>query len=145
MKKIAIGCDHGGFELKEYLRDRLTEEGYEVGDFGCDSTDTVDYPDIAHFLCDIVAEGERDLGILICGSGNGINMSANTHDGIRSALCWDPAIAILARRHNNANVMALPGRFIDNETAWECVKKFITEEFEGGRHEIRVNKIEGHK
>lgn len=141
MKRIAIGCDHGGYELKEYLSERLIQEGYNVTDYGCYSSESVDYPDIAHTLTSFVADGGEDLGILICGSGNGINMSANANPGIISALCWQPEIASLARQHNNANVMALPGRFIDNNTAWECVKNFITEEFEGGRHEIRVNKI----
>lgn len=141
MKKIAIGCDHGGYELKEFLREKLETRGYEVRDFGCHSVDSVDYPDIAHALTEELACMEDALGILICGSGNGINMSANANPDIISALCWQPEIASLARQHNDANVMALPGRFIDEETAWQCVENFITEEFEGGRHERRVNKI----
>lgn len=144
--KIAIGCDHGGFELKERIRKSLViwSDGSpieSVQDFGCDSEDSVDYPDIAHELCSSIEDGTNVLGILICGSGNGINMTANSHEGIRSALCWTPQISSLARKHNDANVISLPGRFIDYGVAWECVKKFIQTEFEGGRHENRVNKI----
>lgn len=146
-KKIAIGCDHGGYELKEYIKNSLTI--WEVGDdilcsvtdFGCDSPDSVDYPDYAHAVCNSIEKGEHELGILICGSGNGINMTANSHDGIRSALCWRPDIASLAREHNDANVMALPGRFIDKYLAWDCVKAFLLSEFEGGRHQRRIDKI----
>ena len=141
MIKLLIGCDHGGYELKEYIKKRLHDGGYNIEDFGCHSIESVDYPDIAHELCESITNNEGDLGILICGSGNGINMSANSNDGIRSALCWEPKIATLARQHNNANVIALPGRFIDEITALECVMNFITAEFEGGRHEIRVDKI----
>jgi ribose 5-phosphate isomerase B len=143
-KRIAIGCDHGGYELKEFIKYKLEKTGYEVTDFGCHSTDSVDYPDIAHELCDSIKNDEQELGVLICGSGNGINMSANTHFHVRSALCWQPEIASLARQHNDANVMALPGRFIDEETAWQCVENFITEEFEGGRHQRRIDKIKQH-
>lgn len=140
MRNIAIGCDHGGYELKEFLSQRLREE-YNIDDYGCHDTESVDYPDIAHNLCRSVEEEKNELGILICGSGNGINMSANAHEGIRSALCWEPQIASLARQHNDANIMALPGRFIDKEVAWECVQNFLNEEFEGGRHERRISKI----
>jgi len=148
--KISIGCDHGGYELKEFIKNSLSiwEWGNNdelvcesVVDFGCYSEKSVDYPDIAHKLCDAIESGEYDLGILICGSGNGINMTANSHKGIRSALCWRPDIAYLARAHNDANVMALPGRYIDKYLAWDCVKNFVTSEFEGGRHQKRIDKI----
>jgi ribose 5-phosphate isomerase B len=139
--RISIGCDHGGYELKEYIKDYLETKVSEVTDFGCYSDESVDYPDYAHKTCSNIEDNLSDLGILICGSGNGINMAANSHSGIRSALCWKPEIASLARQHNNANIMALPGRFIDVDTAIECVINFITKEYEGGRHEQRVNKI----
>lgn len=148
MKKIVIACDHGGYELKEHIRKSLMVWEFENGDsvcevldLGCDSEDSVDYPDFAHPLCEEIEKDNFDLGILICGSGNGINMTANTHEGIRSALCWRPDIASLARQHNDANVMALPGRFIDKYLAWDCVKNFILSEYEGGRHQRRVDKI----
>ena len=148
IKKIVIACDHGGYELKEHIRKSLMvwEKGddeniCEVHDLGCDSEDSVDYPDFAHPLCDEIESGNYDLGILICGSGNGINMTANSHEGIRSALCWRPDIASLARQHNDANVMALPGRFIDRHLAWDCVKNFVLSDYEGGRHQRRVDKI----
>ena len=148
MKKIAIGCDHGGYELKEklvqYMMSWESEDGESmchVVDMGCDSSESVDYPDFGHKVANSVESGESDLGIVICGSGNGINMTANSHKGVRSALCWRPDIASLAVQHNNANVMSLPGRFIDTYLAWDCVKNFITSEFEGGRHQKRVEKI----
>ena len=138
---IVIGCDHGGYKLKEELRKYLMDKVGVVTDYGCYSDESVDYPEFAHKVCEDVEGEKSDLGILICGSGNGINMSANSHDGIRSALCWEPEIASLARQHNNANVMALPGRFIDVETAKQCVDNFLNEQYEGGRHERRVQKI----
>jgi len=143
--RLVIGCDHGGYELKEYIKNRLNVSGYNVIDFGCHSIESVDYTDIAHKVCDEIINDSYNFGILICGSGNGINMSANSHKDIRSALCWKPEIASLAKKHNDANVIALPGRFIDEETAWECVVNFIKEEFEGGRHERRVSKIKSIK
>ena len=125
---IAIGCDHGGYEIKEaikkYLDENLTDY-INVIDHGCHNPESVDYPDIAHALCGDVESGEAELGILICGSGNGINMAANSHKGVRSALCWRSDVAALARQHNNANVMALPGRFITESDAINCVKEFI--------------------
>jgi len=138
---IAIGCDHGGYELKESIKEYFGDKVSNINDFGCFSEESVDYPDFAHKTCENVELNISDLGILICGSGNGINMVANSHKGIRSALCWEPDIASLARQHNNANVIALPGRFIDVETALQCVHNFLTEEYEGGRHETRVKKI----
>jgi ribose 5-phosphate isomerase B len=141
VKKIAIGSDHAGYELKETIKQYLVNKNIEVKDFGTYSTDSVDYPDFAHPVANAVENKEVDLGILICGSGNGINMTANKHQGIRSALCWKKEIAELARLHNNANIIALPARFIDNKEAIACVEAFITTDFEGGRHERRVEKI----
>lgn len=143
-KKIAIGCDHGGYELKEKLVQSMRSWDFidiEVKDFGTNSSESVDYPDFAHKVCESIESKDSEFGILICGTGNGINMSANSHKGIRSALCWRRDISRLAREHNNANVLALPGRVIDYPEAWECVKEFLTSEFEGGRHQKRVDKI----
>lgn len=139
--KIAIGADHAGFELKSKVLDFLKERGIEAKDFGAYSLESVDYPDFAHPVAEMVESGDADLGIVICGSGNGINMAVNKHQGIRSALCWQPELAALARQHNNANVLALPARFIEVNTALECVDSFLNSSFEGGRHERRVNKI----
>jgi len=141
MKIIPIGADHAGFELKEQLRQYLLDLGYEVKDFGCFSEESIDYPDYAHPVSNMIEEHPGMLGILICGSGNGINMTANKHAGIRSALCWKKEIAELARLHNNANILALPARFISVDEAKEMVEAFLTTEFEGGRHQKRVEKI----
>lgn len=141
MIKIAMASDHAGYELKEYLKKYLTEQGYEVKDFGTDSTASCDYPDFAHPAAFAIEKGECDLGICMCGSGNGINMTLNHHQGIRSALCWLPEIAALARQHNNANVCVLPARFISEGEAVEIVKAYLDAEFEGGRHIRRINKI----
>lgn len=141
MKNIAIGGDHAGFEYKAYITEKLQAEGYKVKDFGPHSNASVDYPDHTHPLATSVSNGENEFGILICGSGNGVAMTANKHQKIRAALCWNAEIAKLARDHNNANVIAIPARFISQEEAWNCVKTFITEEFEGGRHQNRVDKI----
>jgi ribose 5-phosphate isomerase B len=140
-KIIPIGADHAGFKLKEIIKPYLEEKGYILKDFGCFSEESIDYPDFAHPVAGMVEENEGMLGILICGSGNGINMTANKHKGIRSALCWRKEIAELARLHNNANIITLPARFITEEEAKEMVDVFLTTEFEGGRHQIRVNKI----
>ena len=139
--KIALGSDHAGFELKGKVIEMLHSLSHETKDFGCYGIESVDYPDFAHPVADGVESKDFDLGIVICGSGNGINMAVNKHQEIRSALCWLPELAELARQHNNANVLALPARFIDEGIALECVEKFITTDFEGGRHEKRVNKI----
>ena len=139
--RIAIGGDHAGFTLKETIKLILTEKGYKVKDFGTYSEDSVDYPDFAHPLSEAVSKKEYDRGILICGSANGVNMVANKHAGIRSALCWREEIAELARLHNDANVLALPARFITEEEAKNIVIKFLNTNFEGGRHLQRVNKI----
>lgn len=139
--KIAIGSDHAGFAYKEKIKEFLTTQGYEVQDFGTLSTDSVDYPDFAHPTSAAVEKGEVKFGILICGSGQGVNMTANKHQGVRSALCWNTDLARLSRMHNNANVIALPARFVAVEYAIEMVDVFLNTEFEGGRHQNRVNKI----
>ncbi len=139
--KIAIGADHAGFELKEKVKKQLEESGMRVKDFGAYSEESVDYPDFGHPVATDVETGMADLGIVICGSGNGINMTVNKHKAIRSALCWTVELAELARQHNNANVLALAARFVDEEVNMKIVDAFIKTEFEGGRHERRVNKI----
>lgn len=139
--KIAIGCDHAGYKLKEYLVKYLSDKKIVVKDFGTYSEERADYPDFAHAVSIAVENKEYDLGILICGSGNGINMTANKHKGIRAALCWNEELAALARQHNDANVLSLPARFITEETAVKCVDAFLSAQFEGGRHTDRINKI----
>jgi ribose 5-phosphate isomerase B len=139
--KIAIGGDHAGYLFKEQIKQYLENSSHSFVDFGPENEESCDYPDIAHPLASSVEKGECDLGIAICGSGNGINMTLNKHQDIRSALCWKDELATLARQHNNANVLALPSRFISIEEAIKCVKAFLDTEFEGGRHERRVNKI----
>lgn len=139
--KIAIGGDHAGFELKEIINAQLRVNGHNYKDFGTHSLDSVDYPDFAHPLASAVEKNEFDLGILICGSANGVAMTANKHQGIRAAICWTEEIASLARQHNNANVLCLPARFISAALAEKIVKTFLATSFEGGRHENRVNKI----
>lgn len=139
--KLAIGSDHAGFERKQSVLKFLQDQGIEYRDFGSYTDESSDYPDFAHPLAQAVSDGEFDLGITLCGSGNGINMTANKHSGIRSAICWMPEIAALARQHNNANICALPARYITDEQAIEIVKIFLSTEFEGGRHLIRINKI----
>ena len=140
-KKLAIVSDHAGYVLKEKLLKYLIGEKYEVKDFGCSTEDSVDYPDFGHPLARAVSSGEFDLGISICGTGNGINMVVNKHPGIRSALCWNEEISRLARAHNDANICALPGRFISESEAYLIVRTFLNTEFEGGRHKRRVDKI----
>ncbi len=143
MKKIMIpiACDHGGFELKEFLKESLIREGYELKDFGTFSPDSVDYPDFIHPLAKEINNGTYPLGIILCGSGNGAQMVANKYPNVRAALCWTEEIARLARQHNNANIIALSGRFIEKELALKMVKIFLETDFEGGRHELRVKKI----
>ncbi|SDE50329.1 ribose 5-phosphate isomerase B [Riemerella columbipharyngis] len=140
MIKIAIACDHAGFEYKEYLKKQLSEK-YEIQDFGTHSSDSVDYPDFVHPAANSVESGENTFGILICGSGQGVQLSANKHKNIRCALCWMPELAALSRQHNNANMLAMPARFIAKELALEIAETFINTNFEGGRHERRVEKI----
>lgn len=139
--KIGLANDHAGFQLKEELKPYLVSKGYEVMDYGTDSDQSVDYPVYAHKLANAVESNEVDLGISICGSGNGINIAANKHREVRSALCWEPEIGRLARLHNNANICALPGRFINKTTAIEIVDAFLKTPFEGGRHLERVKQI----
>jgi len=139
--KIAIVSDHAGFYLKEKLMDFLIKEKYNVKDFGCPSSEVVDYPDYGHPMANAVAKGEYQIGISICGTGNGINMTVNKHPGIRSALCWNEEIGKLARAHNDANICSLPGRFINEAEAYLIVKTFLTTSFEGGRHKRRIDKI----
>ncbi|MEZ4920917.1 MAG: ribose 5-phosphate isomerase B [Saprospiraceae bacterium] len=138
---IAIGCDHAGFDYKDGLVAMLQSKGYMVTDFGTHSADSVDYPDFAHQVADAVSAGRADFGILLCGSGNGVAMTANKHAQIRCALCWTEEIAKLARQHNNANVIAVPARFVPEILAQAMVHVFLTTEFEGGRHGRRVDKI----
>ena len=139
--KIAIGSDHAGFELKLKIINHLKENNYEVEDFGTNSEESCDYPDYAHAVANAVESKKYNLGLLMCGSGNGINITANKHQGIRSALAWTPEIAELAKLHNDANILTLPARFISEQEALSILKAFLNAEFEGGRHEKRVNKI----
>jgi len=139
--KIAIGSDHAGFSLKVILKNYLQEKGIEVNDFGTFTEESVDYPDFAHPVAESIEKKEVDFGIIMCGTGNGINIAANKHKGIRAALCWNSDIAILARQHNDANILTLPARFISKEEAIKCVESFINTPFEGGRHSGRVKKI----
>ncbi len=140
-KIIPIGADHAGFILKGKIIQFLESKGYKVHDFGCFSEESIDYPDFAHPVAEMVENNNGMLGILICGSGNGINMTANKHQGIRSALCWNSEIAALARQHNDANIVALPARFISDKEALEIVDTFLGTAFEGGRHQGRIDKI----
>ncbi len=138
---LAIGSDHAGFEYKAELVNFLEEKGFQVKDMGLYENVSVDYPDFAHPVAYAVEKREVSLGILICGSGNGVSITANKHQGIRAALCWEPEIARLARLHNNANIICIPGRFVDLAKAKEMVDVFLHTEFEGGRHQNRVDKI----
>jgi len=140
--KVAIGSDHAGFQLKEILKSYLQKKGFEVKDFGAYSEERADYPDFAHPVAKAVETKEMERGVLICGSGNGVNITANRHHGVRSALCWNEEIATLARQHNDANVIALPARYISVEEAKKCIDTFFSTPFEGGRHTERVQKIE---
>jgi ribose 5-phosphate isomerase B len=140
-KKIAIVADHAGYFLKGKILNFLIKEKYDIKDLGCFSDDPVDYPDFGHPLAKAVSSGEYDLGISICGTGNGINMVVNKHPGIRGALCWSEEISRLARAHNDANICALPGRFLSESEACLIIKTFINTEFEGGRHQRRIDKI----
>jgi ribose 5-phosphate isomerase B len=141
LMKIAITNDHAGYELKVKLLEYLRAKGIEVTDLGSDSTTPSDYPEFGHEIAIQVGEGTSELGISLCGSGNGISMTANKHPGIRSALCWNPEIAALSRKHNNANICALPARFISFEEAKNIVDAFLNSSFEGGRHQRRIDKI----
>lgn len=140
MKKIAIACDHAGFEYKEIIKKHL-EGKFEVEDFGTFSPDSVDYPDFVHPAADSIEQGRNEFGILICGSGQGVAITANKHQKIRCALCWMPELASLSRQHNDANMIALPARFIASQLATDIVDTFLSTPFEGGRHQNRVEKI----
>lgn len=139
--KIALGADHAGFEYKEMIKNHLEKSGHEVRDFGTNSPQSVDYPDFAHPVATAVEKKEFELGVLICGSGNGVAITANKRQGIRAAICWTEEISSLARQHNNANVLCIPARFVSTELAEKITDKFLSTPFEGGRHETRVNKI----
>ncbi|MBS1488206.1 MAG: ribose 5-phosphate isomerase B [Bacteroidetes bacterium] len=141
MKKIAIGADHAGYELKEQLKKVLDQKGYTVKDFGTYSTESADYADFAHPVSIAVENKECDLGLLICGSANGVAMTANKHQHIRAAICWTEELGALARQHNNANVLCLPARFVSRELAEKILDRFLHSSFEGGRHARRVDKI----
>jgi len=143
--KIAIGCDHAGFPYKKVILDLLETKHVAVLDHGTNSPDSVDYPDFVHPVAKDVESGAAQLGIVICGSGNGVAMTANKHAGIRAALCWETELAALARQHNNANVIAIPARFVSEEKAAAMVDAFLSTEFEGGRHARRVGKIAANK
>lgn len=139
--KIAIGNDHAGTELKQQVLRYLEENNHTVINVGTDSDESVDYPDFAHQVGKMVNENETEMGVVICGSGNGVNITVNKYPSVRSALCWTAEIAALARQHNNANVIAIPARFVSNTLALEMVKVFFETDFEGGRHSRRVDKI----
>lgn len=138
---VAIGSDHAGYEMKEGIRKWLTNHGYDVSDFGTFSNESADYPDVAHPLARAVEMKRHDIGILLCGSANGMAVTANKHQGIRAAICWNEETAALSRLHNNANVLCLPARFIDEGLAQKITERFLNESFEGGRHEKRISKI----
>ncbi|UZR94232.1 ribose 5-phosphate isomerase B [Chondrinema litorale] len=139
--KIAIGADHAGYDLKEIVKPILQEKGYEFEDFGTNSTESTDYPDYAHPVANAVESADCDFGILICGTGNGVAITANKHQKIRAGLCWTPEIASLIRQHNDANVLCIPSRFISTEAALEILDTFLKTEFEGGRHGRRIGKM----
>ena len=141
MKTIPIASDHAGFDLKEKLKSYLINKGYEIRDMGCYSTDSVDYRDFIHPLAKSINDNEYDFGFIMCGTGNGVSMVANKYPNIRCALCWQEDIAILAKQHNNANIIALPARFITVEQAKKIIDAYLFSSFEGGRHQRRINKI----
>lgn len=142
-KTLALGCDHAGYELKEFLKIKLAESGYSIRDFGTYSIDSMDYPDVAHPVSSSVQQGQYEAAILICGSGNGMCITANKYSAVRAALCWTAELSGLARAHNDANLLCLPARFISKEEALKACITFFTTEFEGGRHAARVKKITG--
>ncbi|MBO7225061.1 MAG: ribose 5-phosphate isomerase B [Bacteroidales bacterium] len=140
-KVIPMACDHAGFELKEFLKSALIERGLEIKDFGTYTSDSVDYPDMIHPLAKEINAGNFEFGIIMCGSANGVSMVANKYQNVRCALCWEEEIAQLAKQHNNANIISLPARFISKEKALSIVEAYLNTEFEGGRHQKRVEKI----
>lgn len=139
--KIAIGNDHAGTEYKQAIVDHLKSKGIDIVNYGTDTNDSVDYPDFVHPVANAIEEHKVDFGILICGSGNGVNMTANKHQGVRAALCWTKEIATLARQHNNANIICIPARYTAMQQAVEMADVFLKTAFEGGRHQNRVDKI----
>jgi ribose 5-phosphate isomerase B len=141
MPKIAIGADHAGFELKEKLKSWLQQNSFEIHDFGAHNADSADYPDFAHPVADAVEKKQYDLGLLVCGSANGVAITANKHQGIRAAICWNEELASLARQHNDANILCLAARYIEPTLAQKILDRFLTASFEGGRHERRVKKM----
>ena len=143
--KISIGNDHAGTGYKEMILELLESKGHQVTNYGTNSEDSVDYPDFVHPVAEDVENKKADLGIIICGSGNGANMTANKHQGVRSALCWNEEIAQLAREHNDANILSIPARFVSKDLATKMTETFINTEFEGGRHQRRVDKIPAKK
>lgn len=140
-QKIGLCCDHAGYEMKEFVKQLLVESGLEVVDFGCYSTERADYPDYAHKLGVAIDSGDLQRGVALCGSGNGISMALNKYPRVRAALSWHPEIAALGRQHNDANVLSIPARFVDEAMCRAIVQAFLQSDFEGGRHEVRVNKI----
>ena len=141
MKKIGIACDHAGFQMKEFLVGYLSTKGYEVVDFGTYSEESIDYPDFGHALAEAIENGDLEQGVGLCGSGEGMAMTLNKHAKVRAGLCWNKDVAALIRQHNNANVIVLPARFIENDEAIAIVDAFLNTDFEGGRHIRRVEKI----
>lgn len=141
MEKIGIACDHAGYQMKEFLVGYLSSKGFDVVDFGTYSEESIDYPDFGHALASAIEAGEMEQGVGLCGSGEGMAMTLNKHQGIRAGLCWNTDVAALIRQHNDANVVVLPARFISNDEAMAIVSTFLSSEFEGGRHQRRVEKI----
>ena len=139
--KIGIACDHAAYELKEFLVGYLASKGFEVKDFGTHSEESCDYPDFAHALGEAIDNGELERGVALCGSGEGISMTFNKHQSVRAALCWIPEIAKLSRQHNNSNVLCMPARFISNDEALDMLNIWLETEFEGGRHQRRLDKM----
>jgi ribose 5-phosphate isomerase B len=139
--KIAIGSDHAGFNYKEAIKDHLQQTGHTVEDLGTFTEASCDYPDYAHAVAHAVEQGQAEMGVLVCGSANGVAITANKHAGIRAAICWEKEIAILARTHNNANIICIPARFVSTDATFEMVDTFLATPFEGGRHQTRVGKI----
>lgn len=139
--KLAFASDHAGYDLKQHLQDYVAKKGYSTEDFGTHSTESCDYSDFAHPAAEAVESGKCDLGICMCGSGNGMQMTLNKHQGIRAALCWAPELAALARQHNNANILVLPARFISEKEAENIVDAYLDSKFEGGRHQRRIDKM----
>ena len=138
---IAIGADHAGFEYKDKFKSWLADNGFTVKDFGTYGPESVDYPDFAHAVAESVEKQQFEFGILVCGSANGVAITANKHQGIRAAICWNEELASLSRQHNNANILCIPARFIEYKLGEKIIDKFLTATFEGGRHANRVNKI----